>query len=93
MKSLPVPTDILQRNKREPMALINFLKGKRTVMLPDMMRIEETVERRGTHGQPVEIKRGYGHDCLCWGTGWKNGQVLCGQHIPDERMHYIVDES
>lgn len=91
MKTLPIPQEILIKNRRDPMALINFLKGKRAVMLPDMARINETVERRGTHGQPVEVSRGYGTDCNCWGTGWMHGQVLCGQHIPDESMQYIVE--
>lgn len=92
MKTAPIPSEILEKNKREPMALIDFLKGQRTVMLPDMKRIEETVERRKSDGSPVEVRRGYGYDCNCWGTGWKNGQVLCGQHIPDESNRYILNE-
>jgi hypothetical protein len=90
LSSLPVPDEVLLRNKVEPMALINFLKDQRTVMLPDMSRINETVQRRDTNGNPIEVTRGFGYDCTCFGTGWKNGQVLCGRHIPDERNRYIV---
>lgn len=91
MLTLPIPQEVLELNRVTPKALINFLKSKNTVMLPDMRRIDETVERRKSDGNPVEVKRGFGMDCECWGTGWIHGQFLCGQHIPDPSMHYIVE--
>lgn len=88
-QTAPVPQEVLKAYKYNPRALINFLKDRCTVMAPDFSRVNETVERRKSNGQPVEVRRGCGWDCLCFGTGFVNGQVLCGQHIPDDRMLYI----
>jgi hypothetical protein len=84
-----VPQKILDEYKYNCKALINFLKERRTVMAPDITKVNQTVEKRKSNGQPVAIRRGYGSDCLCFGTGFINGQVLCGQHIPDSKNLYI----
>jgi hypothetical protein len=88
MKTAPIPEEVLEANKHDPLALINFLKSRRTTVVPE--RPDEWIEDRGTNGRIVRIRRGNGGDCTCWGTGWRNGQFMCGQHIPKMPLEYYV---